>query len=217
MLHKPATTKPPAVSEHQKRVWWTTFLMDTMTSSEVGLKATLRFKDTEQLLPSSAQLRMDEQRDFRDPEILTAHIKLCDIRNDILETAGRLQQQDFANYHQAIHYPLCLLEQWRLEVPAQYSFDFSQGIPTQMLQLVSMRSLASLYLRYHQGYILLIRPIFFKLLAIALGKDADESPTDSLIDFSSRCLEFAKCNMRILMGLSNKDKIGKLPCFDSFA
>lgn len=189
--------------------------MDTMTSSEVGLKATLRFEEAEQPMPSSAGLTPEEQPDFTDADILTAYLRLCDARNSILETAGRLQQDDFANFSGAVQHPLHLLEQWRLAMPAKFSFDFSYGIPSAMQRLPSMRSLASLYLRFHQGYILLIRPIFFKLLAITLGKDPDESSLDTLIDFSSRCLEAAKCNMRILMGLSHADRLAKYGFWES--
>lgn len=189
--------------------------MDTMTSAEVGLKASLRFTEAEQPMPSNASLKSEEQADFRDPDILAAYLRLCEARNIILETAGRLQQDDFTNFSHAVQHPLHLLEQWRLAMPPKFSFDFSYGLPSAMLNLPSMRSLASLYLRFHQGYILLIRPIFFKLLAITLGKDADESSLDTLIEFSNRCLEAAKCNMRILMGLSHADRLAKYGFWES--
>ncbi|ETN38206.1 uncharacterized protein HMPREF1541_06237 [Cyphellophora europaea CBS 101466] len=215
MLHKPVGTRSAAAAEHSKRLWWTCLLMDNMTSSEVGVKPTLRFNEAELPLPADNLLPMDAQGDFNDPAIFTAHLKLCNIRNDIHETAGRLQQHDFANYHQAVQHPLRLLQQWLVEMPDEYSFGFNDGMPAEMLSLTSMRSLTSLYLRYHQGYILLIRPIFFKLLAIALGKDTDETPLDSLINFSSSGLEAAKCNMRILMGLSHVDRIAKYGFWES--
>lgn len=191
-----------------------------MTSSEVGLRAPSRLRDAEQSFPSDAYPRVDEQEDFRDSDILTSHLKLCDIRNDILDVAGQLHQHDFANYHKAVHYPLCLLEHWREEMPARYSFSFAHGIPPAMLTLPCVRSLASLYLRFHQGYILLLRPVFFKLLALALGKvDDNDPPADSsldrLFDYSSRCLEAAKCNMRILMDLSRAHRIAKYGFWES--
>ena len=51
--------------------------------------------------------------------------------------------------------------------------------------------------------------MFFKLLAFVLGKDRDVSSLDTLMELSSRCLEAAKCNMRILTGLYNINRIGE--------
>ncbi|TPX15852.1 uncharacterized protein E0L32_000186 [Thyridium curvatum] len=238
MLHKPpsATSKLSAVAaEHHKRVWWTTYQLDAMTSAEVGLKATLRFDDAELPLPSDEgllhlpssppQQQQQQQEDvvgeFHDAQVLAAYLKLCSIRSDIAETAGRLREEDFADYQRVVREPLRRLERWRAELPARYSFDFANlagggGLPPAMLALPSMRSLASIYLRYHQGYIILIRPVFFKLLATALGKGpSDESSVDNLIGLSSRCLEAAKCNTRIMMGLSNADRIAKYGFWES--
>jgi proline utilization trans-activator len=56
---------------------------------------------------------------------------------------------------------------------------------------------------------MLIRPVFYKLLGIVLGKDTDMSSLDGLINLSSQCLEAAKCNMRIVTTLSNTGRLGK--------
>lgn len=56
---------------------------------------------------------------------------------------------------------------------------------------------------------MLIRPIFFRLLAIVLGKVTDTSSIDGLLDLSCRCLEVAQCNMRIIITLSNQNFLGK--------
>ena len=56
---------------------------------------------------------------------------------------------------------------------------------------------------------MLIRPVFFKFLSIVLGKDGDMSSIDELIDMSSRCLDAAKCNMRILTTLSSTYRLGE--------
>lgn len=150
MLHQPAVGKAPSVAEHHKRIWWTTFQLDAMTSAEVGLRPTLCFDDAQLALPADELLSHQDQRDFHDAQILAAHLKLCGIRSDIADVVGRLQQEDFTNYRQVVQQPLGRLEQWRLELPAHCSFEFSQGIPPAMLSLPSMRSLTSVYLRYHQ-------------------------------------------------------------------
>jgi proline utilization trans-activator len=150
MLHSPTRTEPPAVAEHRKRVWWTTFLMDAMVSSEMGLRATFGFEHTEHSLPSDAQLPAADRDDFWDSQIMTAHLKLCNIKSLILDTIGRLQQTDFASYEKLIEVPLCGLESWKRELSPVISFEFSNGVPQAMLDRPSMRSLASCYLRYHQ-------------------------------------------------------------------
>lgn len=151
MLHVPAaTTDPPAVAEHRKRVWWTTFLMDAMVSSEMGLRAAFGFAQAEHALPSDDRLSPAQRGDFWDSNIMSAHLKLCEIRSLILESVGRLDEADFANYDKFVAAPLQELESWNRELPGEISFDFSCGVPQAMLERSSMRSLASCYLRYHQ-------------------------------------------------------------------
>ncbi|KAL2417445.1 hypothetical protein ABEF91_006508 [Exophiala dermatitidis] len=215
LLHKPAVGMTAPTAEHHKRVWWTTFQLDAMTAPEVRLKPTLRLDDVELALPADETLTRQDRSEFNDAQILAAHLKLCGIRSDIAEVAGRLQEDDFADYQRAVQVLLSRLQQWKTELPVQYRFEFDSGLPTAMLALPSMRSLASVYLRYHQGYIILMRPVFFKLLAIALGKTDDEASLDSLIELSSRCLEAAKSNMRIVMGLSHTDRIAKYGFWES--
>jgi hypothetical protein len=60
---------------------------------------------------------------------------------------------------------------------------------------------------------MLIRPVFFRLLAIVLGKVTDTSSIDGLLDLSCRCLEVAQCNMRIIITLSNQNLLGEPPSF----
>ncbi|RDW78728.1 uncharacterized protein DSM5745_05580 [Aspergillus mulundensis] len=222
MLHKPAISETPATTEHQKRVWWTTSLMEAMTSSERGLRSTFGFMQAEQHLPSDELLAPNERDNFWDAQLMAAHLKLCKIRSLILETLGHLHEyeNDFDRYEKAVEVPLRELELWKRELPPDISFEFSQGVPQDMLDRPSVRSLASMYLRYHQGYILLIRPVFFKLLGTVLGKDTNTTPSsssslDGLSNLSSQCLAAAKCNMRILTTLSSKDLIAKYGFYDS--
>jgi proline utilization trans-activator len=150
MLHRPTMTDGPVVAEYRKRVWWTTFLMDTMVSSEMGLRASVGFAQAEHAFPSDEQIHPIHRADFWDSYIMTAHLKLCNIRVHILETVGQIQESDFASYERVIAVPLQELDVWKTELSPLIVFDFSNGVPQQMLDLPSMRSLASLYLRYHQ-------------------------------------------------------------------
>jgi hypothetical protein len=56
---------------------------------------------------------------------------------------------------------------------------------------------------------MLIRPVFFKLLSIVLGKATEMSSIDGLLALSAGCLEAAKCNMRIVTTLSEYSRLGK--------
>lgn len=150
MLHIPSKTESPVMAEHRKRVWWTTFLMDAMVSSEMGLRAAFGFSQAEHSLPSDTQLPVAQLGDFWDSQIMTAHLKLCNIKSLILDTVGQLQATDFSSYEKVIETPLRELESWKHELPSRIRFEFSNGVPPPMLELPSMRSLASCYLRYHQ-------------------------------------------------------------------
>lgn len=150
MLHRPATTSGPVLKEHRKRVWWTTFIMDTMISSEMGLRSSFAFSKAEHSTPTDEHLPMATGCDFWDSMLMSAHIKLCNIRSIILETLSQVHATDFAGYEQLIAEPLRKLETWKLELPVEISFDFTVGVPQEMLNRPSVRSLASCYLRFHQ-------------------------------------------------------------------
>ncbi|KAF2008429.1 hypothetical protein BU24DRAFT_497895 [Aaosphaeria arxii CBS 175.79] len=215
MLHIPTMAEGPVVAEYRRRIWWTTFLMDNMVSSEMGLRPAFGFAQAEHPFPSDEHIPPAYQADFWDCSIMTAHLKLCNIRSHILETVGHLQESDFTSYEGVIAVPLRELDSWKNELSPDIVFDFAGGVPQQMIDKPSMRSLASCYLRYHQGYIMLIRPIFFKLLSIVLGKVTDMSSIDGLLALSARCLEAAKCNMRIIKTLSDRSRLAKYGFYDS--
>lgn len=149
-LHKAQCVVDSALSEHRKRIWWTTFQMDSMTAMAVGLRPTLRYGHAEQSLPSDELLDEYWCPDFSDGQIISAQVKLCQIQIEVFEAAAKLQDGDFLSYQRVIEKPSKQLEKWRMELPSQYSFDFSQDMPPQLLVLPAARSLSSVYLRYHQ-------------------------------------------------------------------
>lgn len=46
--------------------------------------------------------------------------------------------------------PLSILENWQKQLPSDLDFDFTNGIPESLMAMPHCRSLASLYLRFHQ-------------------------------------------------------------------
>lgn len=150
MLHIPSTATDPHSAEHRKRVWWSTYLMDTMVSSEMGLRAAFVFAQAEHALPSDDRLPAVQRADFWDAGLMTALVRLCSVRSLILESVGRLHETDFEGYQRLIDAPIRELEAWRRGIPSEISFEFAEGVPEAMHSVLSTRSIASVYLRYHQ-------------------------------------------------------------------
>lgn len=136
--------------EHWTRVWWTTWQLDTMTAFEMGLKSTFLLENLETSLPSARHIACSGHAEFSDPRILTAHIKLCSTRIEVLKTAKRPRVEDAVSFQGMIRDSLRQLQQWLAELPKEYFFEFHNGPPSRMLEMESVRSLASIYLRYHQ-------------------------------------------------------------------
>lgn len=150
MLHKPAVMPESTEGEHCRRVWWTTFQMDVMTSIALGLTPTLRLSEAQQSLPTNQSVRTEDFLSFRDPRILTAHIELSQIQANILDAVAQLQEEDLNHFEAVTAQYLSRLEKWRDDTSADQWFDLSYGVPASMTRSPSMRSLASIYLRYHQ-------------------------------------------------------------------
>lgn len=131
-------------------MWWMTWLMDAFTATEMSLKPSFRLHEVGLCLPSDEDLSNDERAEFGDVQMLLASLRLCSLKTQILDTVGSLGEEELTNLQPATAGLLNALECWKLELPNQFSFGYSQGIPLAMLTLPSMRSLASLYLRYYQ-------------------------------------------------------------------
>lgn len=145
---------PPTVSnterEHWKRVWWTSYCLDRMTSSDSGLESAFHGDSPELDHPDDSLLLPEEMQEFSAGQYLTAQSKLCLIKRRIDGASCRLRSDDSRDPQEILEPTLDLLEHWRSELPPDMSFTFEDGIPLAMAELPAMRSLASLYLRYHQ-------------------------------------------------------------------
>ncbi|TXC11615.1 hypothetical protein FocTR4_00007663 [Fusarium oxysporum f. sp. cubense] len=72
--------------EHRKRVWWTAFCVDRMISTELALHPAYTGLGQELGYPDSSGLTDEEEEEFFDPVLLTALIKLCEIKTDVVNT-----------------------------------------------------------------------------------------------------------------------------------
>lgn len=161
MAHRLATildlSNPPRASidtaelEHRKRVWWTTVCMELMTCTELSLRPTCGFDDMRLGFPDNAQLSAQDREDFSDPQYLTAQVKLCRIKYRILETVCELRSGSREEAYGLIHPCLHSLNHWREEFQSlSLSFHETGRFSTSTLGHPSMRTIASLFLRYNQ-------------------------------------------------------------------
>lgn len=139
------------IQEHRKRVWWTSYCMNRMVSTELGIPPAHEPASRDLQLPSSAHLAPDDEEEFFDPKLLTAQTQLCQIKFKVVETASHHLQMSADGSPLDILGPcLTTLQEWRQHLPRGMSFTFDNGIPKEMLGLPAARVVASLYLRYHQ-------------------------------------------------------------------
>lgn len=225
----PVAPLPQCDLEHRKRLWWTTYQLDAMTGSELGLNSTYDFDELEArlALPSDLAVPADDQDEFARSSILIAHIRLCSVRSEILSVANAgLLDGNMTEVEATLASPIAVLEQWRQQLSEDISFDFASGMPTAMVELPECRSLASLYLRFHhvsitcptytetyltdpQCFILLLRPLILRFLRSAITNDATETSQPLLIDLCNRCVNLSRQSLHILNSLWDIDRIGK--------
>ena len=140
----------PVEREHRIRVWWTSYCMDIMVSTELGLPPVYQSLIKGPPLPSLNGLSREDADEFFEPQILTAQIQLCQIKSNVVDTiTHQVRRQDLRPFSTVIEPCMNKLREWRGNLPANMSFSFDQ-FPTELWDLPFGRVLASLYLRYHQ-------------------------------------------------------------------
>jgi hypothetical protein len=128
--------------EHRKRVWWTAFCVDRMISTELALHPAFTGLGSELDYPDSSSLTAEEKEEFFDPVLLTALIKLCEIKGDVVNTVSRLKQNDITEPYQVLRQCLQGLDRCGRELPDRV-FSGGDSLP-------ESRICSSLALRYHQ-------------------------------------------------------------------
>ncbi|KAM6518616.1 hypothetical protein FSOLCH5_007379 [Fusarium solani] len=85
-----STNHQRVASEHMRRLWWTSYCMDRMVATELGLTPTQWTIPQAVSLPSSAGLMSEDLGQFFDPAILAAQIQLCEIKRRVWDTVTGL-------------------------------------------------------------------------------------------------------------------------------
>lgn len=147
-LHKPSSPMSAEV-EHRKRIWWTTYCIDRMTSTEMGLPPAFQVHQVEQTYPDDSILSLEDAKEFYDAETLTTQVQLAFIHADICENMRSIRKDNTTNVGDLTRSILQRLEEVRARLPPHMSFNVDNGMPPAMKQMPD-RCLASVYQRYHQ-------------------------------------------------------------------
>ncbi|KAL3496153.1 fungal-specific transcription factor domain-containing protein [Aspergillus germanicus] len=217
-LHKPSPPSSSSLeSEHRKRIWWTTYCIDRMTSTEMGLPPALQVHRVEQTYPDDTSLVAPADRaEFYDAETHTTQVQLAFIHADICENIKSIRKRDTVDVDVGdLTRPILQrLEEVRAGLPVHMSFDVEDGMPPAMKNMPD-RSLASLYQRYHQCFVLLLRPLFLKQISYLLAGDTIKAYQEDLRFLTNTCLRAARTNLKIIIDLRSCDRMTRFGFWES--
>lgn len=138
------------MNEHRKRIWWTTYCLDLMVCTEIGLTPSHETNENGLEYPSDEAVKEVENQ-FFDAQLLKAHAELCQVRGQVIRTVTNQFEISRLEHPNEFFGPfLERIRNWRAKLPANLSYTFEHGIPEPMLRSPLVRSIASLYLRYYQ-------------------------------------------------------------------
>ncbi|KAL4783706.1 fungal-specific transcription factor domain-containing protein [Aspergillus varians] len=211
-LHRASTSRGCSLveKEHRKRLWWSTYCLDRMTSTQRGLLPTLHVDQTDLEYPSQAGLDLDDAHEFADPDYLTARIQLTIIQASISKghsTFGHNVEHDMENI---IRPTLRRLRAWRAGLPDHMALQVETSMPSPTRSLPCMRSLANLYLRYNQCLIVLLRPVLLKQVAQIYADDRWTIGPSELEELNNTCLRSARSSVRILINIQTYGLLARL-------
>ncbi|KAH6886938.1 hypothetical protein B0T10DRAFT_575332 [Thelonectria olida] len=215
-------SEPPqrVTDEHMRRLWWTSYCMDRMVATELGLSPTHWTIPPRLQPPSSSDLGPEDLDQFFDPAILVAQIQVCEIKRNVADTVtGLLQTSDHQSILDAIQPCFELLQNWKESLPAHMVLNFDSG--RSLLALPCARGLASLYLRYNQCFNLLLRPIYLQELSSIVrerfGKPAQNlnRAGNQIQAIKIHCLNAVRNSCIILKHLATHGKLANFSYWDS--
>ncbi|KAL3478523.1 fungal-specific transcription factor domain-containing protein [Aspergillus californicus] len=196
--------------EHRKRVWWSTYCLDQMTSLQRGLLPTLHADQTDLHYPSQASIPLEDTSEFADPDYLTARIQLTIIQANISKSISDFDH-DASHATETVLDPILhQLTAWKAGLPSHMALEMEDGMPEPTRSLPCMRSLANLHLRFNQCLILLLRPIILKQVACIYANDERQSSEQDLQELNNACLRAARSSVRILVNIRSYGLLARL-------
>ncbi|VUC38064.1 unnamed protein product [Clonostachys rosea] len=206
-----------SVNEHRKRLWWTCFCMDRMISAELGLTPTQTTFPADLPPPSSDNISPDDLDQFFDSGLFWLQIRICELKLRVACNESLLQEA--SEYHddilQSLKESLDSLQEFGAYIPRYMSFDFSKEFPTAIFDLPWARGIATLYLRYHQCYAALLRPIYYDRLVLALEGAPRPGLSPVVSRLVDRGLHSARSNCQIILNLFQRGRNARYGYWDS--
>ncbi|ERT02404.1 hypothetical protein HMPREF1624_00702 [Sporothrix schenckii ATCC 58251] len=198
-LHLAASSRDcgPVERENRKRVWWTTFCIDRMASTQMGVLPALHIDQADLTYPASDGLAREDMAEFADPDYLTARIQLTVIQADAVGS-GDADTDDTP--------ALGRLTAWKAALPVHMAVPFHAGMAASEDDTAVLRSLANLHLRYNHCVILLLRPRLLRQIASIVANDApnEDSPAREKTlrqNLNHICLDAARSSLNMLFDL----------------
>ncbi|XXG99250.1 hypothetical protein Hte_005587 [Hypoxylon texense] len=199
VLHKASSSLDcsPVEREHRKRVWWSTFCMDRMASTQMGLLPALQADQVDLEYPTQKGLAPDDLEEFSDPDYLTARVQLTIIQSDAANDVYHLGQDDARDIETILRPVLRRLDTWKADLPDHMTLGIEDGLPELTGQLPLLRSLANLHLRFNQ-------------IACIFSKEELNASQKDLMDMNDTCLRSARSNLRILIDVRSRGLLARL-------
>lgn len=129
-LHQASTSSEISAvdREHRKRVWWSTYCLDKMTSSQRGLLPSLQLDQTNHPYPTQANLPSDAVGEFAEGDYLTARIQLTILQANNSKGVSNFGKDDANDIRNILRPMLRRLESWKTGLPAHLAIDMDHGL-----------------------------------------------------------------------------------------
>lgn len=148
-LHETSSSRDcsPVERENRKRVWWSTFCIDRMASTQMGVLPTLQIDQGDLSYPTNDGLACENMDEFSDPDYLTARIQLTIIQADAVNDHDN--DNNDAKIDTFLHPTLRRLQAWKDGLPAHMAVAFHESMAKTEDNMALLRSLANLHLRHN--------------------------------------------------------------------
>lgn len=135
--------------EHRKRLWWSTFCMDRMASTQMGLLPNLQLDQMDLDYPSSDGLSPEDKTEFSDADLLKARAQLAIIQDVNASHVSQLGRDEALDIETVIGPALKRLDEWKQNLPAHLVLCSNTGLPVSS-SISFIRSFANLHIRINQ-------------------------------------------------------------------
>lgn len=164
--------------EHYRRLWWTVYMFERMSSSKAGLPLGLTDNTISTELPQD--IKFDEPHySFYKAEPIRNCINIVRINAKILNQM--YQRQPNSNILPIIQNIFKQLVQWRNQLSISSQVDFSKDDESFEISRVA----ANLFTEYFQGINLLVRPLLFHFTSIQLKRFKNNNTYLNLESYSN--------------------------------